>query len=424
MERQRNPSIVRAMIQRRRLIIGTLGTAASVAAVGGSSPSTASASSAVASNPVGCSGKSIAPPAAPVQLSLTPATRAKGVSPAEPVVVTVNGGALQSVSVTTGKTKVSGSVQADGTWRSTDDLAYGKTYKVTASATDSLGARTEKTSTFTTLKPHTVAKITFQANAMSSLKTGHTYGAGQPVIIAFSHAVHKAAAEKAIHITTSPAVEGKFYWASSKIVHWRPSKYWAKGTTIKVNVNALGVNLGQGVYGATNATTHFTIGRQLIAVNDNRTHRTKVYVDGKLVRTMKCSNGRGGYTTGANGQSIHFWTQGGPHVVLFKERWHSMSSASYGVSDPSNPYYYAPENVGYCTRITFSGEFLHAAPWNHSLGEANLSHGCINLSVSDAKWVFENFLIGDVVEVNHSPKHLPIWDGLGDWAVSFDKYGR
>jgi lipoprotein-anchoring transpeptidase ErfK/SrfK len=316
-------------------------------------------------------------------------------------------------------------VRSDGTWRSTEDLAYGKTYKVVASATDNLGAPVDKTSTFTTVKPHTTAKVTFQANLLNTLKAGHTYGVGQPVIIDFSHAVHdKKAAEKAIEITTSPSVEGKFYWASSQVVHWRPAKYWAKGTSIKVKVNVLGVNLGKGVYGAKNAATHFTIGRQLIAINDNTTHRTKVYIDGKLVRNMACSNGRGGYTTGANGRSIHFWTQAGPHVVLSKEKWHSMSSASYGLSDPSNPYYYAPENVEYCTRITYSGEFLHAAPWNHSLGRANLSHGCINLGVSDAHWVFENFMIGDVVEVRHSPKHLPIYDGLGDWTVSFDKYGH
>jgi len=26
--------------------------------------------------------------------------------------------------------------------------------------------------------------------------------------------------------------------------------------------------------------------------------------------------------------------------------------------------------------------------------------------------------------VKHSPKSLPIWDGLGDWAISFDSYGH
>ena len=412
------------MIQRRKVIVGTLSAAAAVATIGGSAPGSASAETTAEAGREKREEKASVP-AAPVRLSVTPASGATAVSPASPVVVKVENGALREVAVTAGGTKIDGSVQADGTWRSDDALAYGKTYKVVATATDGSGASTVKVSGFTTVKPQHLIETTFRANAMSPLKKGQKYGAGQPVIIAFSHPVaDKAAAEKAIDIATAPAVEGKFYWASSQIVHWRPAKYWAKGTTIKVNVNVLGVNLGKGVYGARNASTHFTIGRQLIAINDTKTHRVKVYIDGKLARDMACSNGRGGYTTGANGQSIHFWTQAGPHVVLNKERWHSMSSASYGLSDPSNPYYYAPEDVQYCTRITYSGEFLHAAPWNHSLGRANLSHGCVNLGVSDARWVFENFLLGDVAEVKHSPKPLPMWDGLGDWMVSFDKYGH
>jgi lipoprotein-anchoring transpeptidase ErfK/SrfK len=415
------------MVRRRNVLLGALGAAAGVTAAGCASASHASNASSgakAAGNPAG--GTWHTPSIAPVSLTVTPKAGAAKVSPTERVTVSVQGGTLQSVTVASGTKKLSGSVESDGvTWRSTGAMAYGKTYKVTASVVDSAGAKVEKTSTFTTLKPTSVAGITFQVNGMGVLKTGGTYGVGQPVIVAFSKAVHdKAAAEKAIVVETSPSVPGKFFWYNNTIVHWRPAKYWAKGTTIKVSVNALGVHLGKGVYGKANAKTHFTIGRALVAVNDNTTHHTKVYIDGKMVRNMACSNGRGGYTTTSDGHKIHFWTQSGPHVVLSKERNHSMSSASYGVSDPKNPYYYAPENVEYCTRITYSGEFLHAAPWNHSLGRANISHGCVNLSVADAKWVYENFLVGDVVEVNHSPKSLPVWDGLGDWTVSYDKYGH
>jgi lipoprotein-anchoring transpeptidase ErfK/SrfK len=191
-----------------------------------------------------------------------------------------------------------------------------------------------------------------------------------------------------------------------------------------VSVTMFGVKLGKTTYGAKNASTHFTIGRQLIAISDNRTHLTKVYIDGKLVRTMKCSLGKGGGTTGANGERISYWTAGGPHVVLGKKRKHTMSSASYGVSDPKDPNYYVSENIQFCTRISYSGEYLHAAPWNRSLGRANLSHGCINLSTADAKWVYNTFLVGDIVDVRNTPRELPIWNGLGDWTVPFDKYGR
>jgi lipoprotein-anchoring transpeptidase ErfK/SrfK len=414
------PSIVRVMIQRRSVIIGALGIAAAAAAAGCSSHRADGPGSSGWIEPVADTEQ----PAAPVRLNVTPARGATGVSPVKPVVVTAEQGTLQSVTVTAGKTKISGSLQADGSWRSTDDLAYDNAYKVVATVADSKGTPSEHTSTFTTVKPHSLAKVTFQANAMSSLKTGHTYGAGQPVIIAFSRAVNKAAAEKAIEIETSPAVKGKFYWADSKTVHWRPAKYWTGGTKIKVSVNLFGVKLGKETYGAKNASTHFEIGRQLIAISDNRKHLTKVYINGKLVRTMKSSFGKGGSTTGANGEHISYWTTGGPHVVLSKERVHSMSSASYGITDPKDPNYYEPEDIEYCTRITYSGEFLHAAPWNHSLGRANLSHGCVNLSVADAKWVYENFMIGDVVDVKNSPRKVQIWNGIGDWAVPYAKYGR
>jgi len=409
------------MIQRRKVIIGAVGVAAAAAAAGCSSPGKAGDGVSSWVETAADAEKAVV---APVRLSVTPAKGNTDVSPVKPIIVSAANGTLQSVTVTAGKAKIDGTMQDDGTWRSTEDLAYGKKYTVTVTAADSAGVKATEATTFTTMKPENTATVTFQANAMLALEEGETYGAGQPVIVTFSRAVNKNAAEKAIEIKTSPAVKGKFYWRDDRTVHWRPAKYWTAGTRIEVNVTMFGVKLGKTTYGAKNASTHFRIGRQLIAISDNRTHLTKVYINGKLVRTMKCSLGRGGSTTGSNGEYISFWTAGGPHVVLSKERVHSMSSASYGVTDPNDPNYYAPEDIEYCTRITYSGEFLHAAPWNHSLGEANLSHGCINLSVSDAKWVYETFLVGDVVDVKHSPRTLQIWNGLGDWTVPFDRYGR
>ncbi|MFI1993053.1 Ig-like domain-containing protein [Actinoplanes sp. NPDC020271] len=418
------------MIQRRKVIIGTLGVAATATAAGCSAHASASSGNAVWTNPVADNQAASPGASAPtesasaVQLTVTPADKATGVDLTKPITVAAASGTLQSVTVTTGKTKVAGAVQSDGTWTSTGDLDYSKTYKVVVKATDSAGTASEQTSTFTTVKPKNIARITFQANGLNALKAGGTYGAGQPVIVAFSHPVDKELAEKAIEITTSPKVEGKFHWVSNSIVHWRPAKYWTAGSTVKVSVNVLGKELGKGVYGDRNASANFRIGRQLIAIADSRTHITKVMIDGKVVRTMKSSFGMGGTTKGAQGQEINFWTAGGPHVVLSKELWHTMNSSSYGVTDPSNPYYYGDDKVQYCTRISYSGEFLHAAPWNHSLGVANKSHGCINLSVEDAKWVYENFMVGDVVDVKNSPRTLGLTNGLGDWTVSYDKYGN
>ncbi|MFC6567775.1 L,D-transpeptidase [Actinoplanes utahensis] len=404
-------------MRRRRVIIGALGVAAATTA-GCTTAEKKEASAWV--EPV----TEAAQVTVPVKLSVTPAPNATGWSPVKPIVVAAESGTLQTVTVTNGATKIAGEMQPDGTWRSTADLDYNKKYQVSVTAVDSSGAAATKTSSFTTLKPGTTAKVAFQANGLASLKAGKTYGAGQPVIVAFSRAVDKAAAEKAIEITTLPKVQGKFYWKDDRTVHWRPAKYWAAGTSIKVSVNVFGVKLGKNVYGSKNASTNFEIGRQLIAIADNRTHMTKVYINGKLVRTMKSSLGKGGGTTTPSGEYINYWTAGGPHIVLEKKRKHTMSSASYGISDPNDPNHYVTENVEYCTRISYSGEFLHAAPWNPALGRQNRSHGCINLSTADAEWVYENFILGDVVDVVNSPRKLPIWNGLGDWTVPFDKYGR
>ncbi len=245
------------MVQRRKVIIGVLGASAGLTVAGCSGTGNASTNGASGGNDAGgpAATASTAPTATPISLTVSPKAGTAKVSPADPVTVAVDGGTLKSVTVAAGSKKVSGAMESDGvSWRSTGELAYGKTYRVTASIQDSTGAAVEKTSTFTTLKPAHQAGVTFQANAMGSLRTGGTYGMGQPVIVAFSHAVsNKAAAEKAITIETSPSVEGKFYWASSSIVHWRPAKYWAKGSTIKVSVNAYGVHLGSGVYGKADA---------------------------------------------------------------------------------------------------------------------------------------------------------------------------
>ena len=114
--------------------------------------------------------------------------------------------------------------------------------------------------------------------------------------------------------------------------------------------------------------------------------------------------------------------------ALIKE-WAQQSGQRYryehivlGITNKSDPNYY-DEEVQLCTRISYSGEYLHSAPWNMAdHGKRNSSHGCINLSPEDAQWVFDNFILGDVVEVKNSPKPLPVWDGLGDWQLSYDQY--
>jgi lipoprotein-anchoring transpeptidase ErfK/SrfK len=410
------------MISRRKAMTAAVGVAAA-ATVAGCNRASGPAWREAGAGPSGTGGPQ-SPSAPPVSLTVTPAADTANVPPGTQVVVSAAGGTLTAVNLAAGGKAVAGALDADKrTWRSTDPLDFGQTYTLTASIADASGTAVQKTSSFSTIKPAATASVVFQANALQILKGGGTYGVGQPVIVRFSRSVtDKAAAEKAVVVETSPSVTGKFFWLDKQTLHWRPEKYWAKGTTVKVTVNAFGVDLGGGTYGAANASTSFTIGRSLIAVADNDSHYTQVFVDGALVRTMACSMGKGGYTKTSDGTQIHFWTQNGVHVVLEKDKTVNMTSSSYGITNKNDPNYY-DEDVQLCTRISYSGEYLHAAPWNMAdHGKRNSSHGCVNLSIEDAQWVYDNFLLGDVVEVKNSPKPLPVWDGLGDWQLSYDQY--
>jgi lipoprotein-anchoring transpeptidase ErfK/SrfK len=76
------------------------------------------------------------------------------------------------------------------------------------------------------------------------------------------------------------------------------------------------------------------------------------------------------------------------------------------------------EIVDWSVRITRSGEYVHAAPWNSRIGQSSTSNGCTNLTVANAKWYYQFARIGDVLKYsNTGGKQMPSWDGFGDWNV-------
>ena len=365
-------------------------------------------------------------PTSAVRLTVTPAAETTPVSPVTPIVVAAEGGTLQTVAVTADTKAVEGALDTDQrTWRSSGNLEYGKTYTVTVSAVDPAGIPTQHTSTFTTIKPTATASATFQANALLALKTGGTYGVGQPVIVRFGRAVKdRAAAEKAMTVTPEPAVEGRWRWIDSQTAHWRPAKYWAAGTKITVKVESFGVDLGGGVYGAGNVSTNFVIGPSQVAIADASTHRMLVYINGAMVRDIPVSLGKKQTVKAADGHTINYETSSGVHVVLNKEAKVRMTSGSYGITNSKDPNYY-DEEIKLCSRITYSGEYVHLADWASSMnaqGRSNVSHGCINVGPSHAQWFYDTFRIGDVVEVKNSTNILTLTNGLGDWTVAWDKW--
>ncbi|NPA26140.1 MAG: L,D-transpeptidase [Chloroflexi bacterium] len=72
-------------------------------------------------------------------------------------------------------------------------------------------------------------------------------------------------------------------------------------------------------------------------------------------------------------------------------------SRKYRVAPMWGPGYYIPD-VPY-TMYFYKGYALHGAYWHNAFGRP-MSHGCVNLRVEDARWLFEEWVdIGTVVHV-------------------------
>jgi lipoprotein-anchoring transpeptidase ErfK/SrfK len=347
------------------------------------------------------------PVPANVKLTVNPAPGAQNVLADAKPALTVAGGTFDRVLLTDAKGRtVSGALAASrSAWRASGALRPGHRYHLESTGTDADGHPFHNTTTFATVDPDKIIK------AYVSPLAGTTVGVGQPIAVSFSHSVaDRAAVERQLSVETTPQVFGSWHWISDDVVHWRPQNYWPANTKVVLHTDLKDVALGGGQVGDADRTIPFTIGREQIAYVDVKAHRMQVYRDGKLARTIPVSTGKPG-----------FITRGGKKVVLGLTREKEMKGESIGIQKSSPDYF--DLKVEYAVRVTWSGEFLHAAPWqgrNH--GRANVSHGCVGMSTTDARWYFDHTMVGDVVDVTNSSRKMELRNGYGDWNMSWKKW--
>ncbi|MCV7163844.1 L,D-transpeptidase [Mycobacterium stomatepiae] len=227
-------------------------------------------------------------------------------------------------------------------------------------------------------------------------KTGAMVGVAQPIIINFPGRVDDAgAAQAAVHVSSIPPVPGKFYWMTPTQLRWRPINFWPANTA--VNIDAGGTK------------SSFRTGDQLIATADDATHQLTVTRNGTLEKTIPMSMGM----TSGNHQ-----TPNGTYYVQEKMPSVVMDSSTYGV--PVNSTYGYKVTVDLAVRFDNVGDFVHSAPWSvDDQGKRDVSHGCINISPSNAKWFFDNFGAGDPIIVkNSSGGSYKKNDGSSDWITN------
>ncbi|MCV7027363.1 L,D-transpeptidase [Mycolicibacterium novocastrense] len=332
---------------------------------------------------------------------------AVGVSVDSPVTVSAEDGVLEAVTMVNESGKsVAGALSPDGLkWSTTEPLGYNKRYTLTAESLG-LGGVTTRRMSFETHSPENLTMPYVLPN------NGEVVGVGQPVAVRFDENItNRVAAQKAIKIKTDPPVEGAFYWLSNQEVRWRPQNYWKPGTKVDVAVNTYGVDLGDGLFGQENVSTSFTIGDEVITTVDDSTKTLTVKRNGEVVKTMPVSMGKNSTPT-----------NNGVYIVGDRRSHMVMDSSTYGV--PVNSANGYRTEVDWATQISYSGIYVHAAPWSvGSQGYSNVSHGCINVSTSNGRWFHDNSKRGDVVEiVNTVGSTLPGTDGLGDWNIPWDQW--
>jgi lipoprotein-anchoring transpeptidase ErfK/SrfK len=332
---------------------------------------------------------------------------AVGVSVDSPVTVGAEDGVLGAVTMVNDEGEpVAGQLSRDGlTWSTTDPLGYNKRYTLSAESLG-LGGVTSQQMTFETHSPENLTMPYVLPN------DGEVVGVGQPIAIRFDENIpNRLAAQKAITVKTNPPVQGAFYWLNNREVRWRPANYWKPGTTVEVAVNTYGVDLGDGLFGQENVTTRFTIGDEVITTVDDNTKTLTVKRNGEVIKSMPVSMGKDRTPT-----------NNGTYIVGDKFSHLVMDSSTYGVP-VNSPDGYRTE-VDWATQISYSGIYVHAAPWSvGSQGYSNVSHGCINVSTSNGQWFYDNSKRGDIVEiVNTVGSTLPGTDGLGDWNIPWDQW--
>jgi lipoprotein-anchoring transpeptidase ErfK/SrfK len=345
-------------------------------------------------------------PAAVIDLSVEDGST--DANPIEPIVLRASEGAFTAVEVRNPEGKlVRGEFTPDLTeWRSTEELGYGREYRIESAAADRNGLTTRENVTFSTLTPRIMTA------AYLTTGQGAVVGIGQPVAVMFDEPISdRRAVQENIHITTEPQVEGAFYWVSNQEVRWRPAEYWAPGTKIDVHVDIYGKDLGDGMYGQEDASSSFSIGDAVISRVDDGNKRIVVERNGQVVKTMPTSMGKSATPT-----------PNGTYIIGEKLASMVMDSSTYGVPVNSPEGYRT--KVQYATRMSYSGIFVHAAPWSvWAQGSQNVSHGCLNVTTSDAAWFYENAKRGDIFEVSGTVGGtLPGTDGLGDWNIPWETW--
>jgi lipoprotein-anchoring transpeptidase ErfK/SrfK len=341
-----------------------------------------------------------------VSVSITPANGTANLPASAEIGVKVANGALASITLTrAGGGAVTGTMRPDGSsWVPNQPLAYNTSYSAVATARSADGKQVaSRTTTFRTMP--TPAN---QDDFGMYLEQGETVGVAMPLVLEFDPPIpdaDRAAIQSRLFVTTTPAQPGVWHWASGRQVWYRGPQYWQPGTTISLRAALAGVPFGDGAYGAQDRSATVTVGQKVYMLVDNASKSMSVYQNDKLTRQIPVSLGKPS-TPSSSGNMV---TMSHDYSTIFDTT--AEGPGGYRVQ------------VYYAMRLTWGGEFIHAAPWSvGDQGVDNVSHGCVNMSDENSQWLFNITHVGDPVTVRGTEVQLVDGNGWTAWNETWPQF--
>lgn len=186
-----------------------------------------------------------------------PSFNASGVSPVQPIRITVTDGTLLSVELTNGMgDEVSGELSDDQRrWTATEPLGFDKRYTWSGTAFDAEGERFPIEGSFRTLSPDAVVAV--QPNVVAD----GVYDTTAPIVLSFSTPVDdKAEVRRALSVAAKPRTRGTWSWNDDDTaITWRPKQEWQPGTKVRLRADLYAVRMADGHYGASDVDIRFRI---------------------------------------------------------------------------------------------------------------------------------------------------------------------
>ena len=350
------------------------------------------------------------------KLTVSPDPDDKDVPVSAEIGLEVDQGTVSEVTLVDGDgDTVDGDMRSDdSSWVPAEPLDYDTDYTASVTAVDADDIPVTVETNFTTMSSPPNRQYASLWNSDE-----YEYGQAMPIMVDFpsDYAVpedQRANVEKRLFVSADPVQPGAWHWFNGHHLEYRPENFWEPGSTITIRLGLGGLPLGDGLYGQEDITSTVHIDSTVKSVEvSNETKQLEAIENGEVVNTMPVSLGKDDKPS-----------YSGTMIVMEKEAettFDTTNEPGCNGKEGGDDCYIT--DIDFAQRLTWSGQYIHAAPWSVAdQGVRNVSHGCVNVSQSDAEWIFNFTKLGTPVIITGTGIDLPYGDGYTAFAMSWDDF--